>query len=176
MDQYYELFHDIDQYLVTRSIILRHSNHKDEIEQGIRIALEVVKKDSYQDNVNIYTTFASAILTGIEEEIPFVLAEKEYYLQQAIEFIQTALAQKEYAKNRFLLGRLLYHTAIDDNNLSLLKKAKKAIQHAIDVEDSFREDYSLRILEYQSYLIRITVYLDSLQIQAGKPKNDTSFV
>ena len=71
MDQYYELFHDNDQFLVTRSIILRHSNHKDEIEQGIRIALEVVKKDSYQDNVNIYTTFASAILTGIEEEIPF---------------------------------------------------------------------------------------------------------
>ncbi|MHA2248291.1 MAG: hypothetical protein ACXADY_25295, partial [Candidatus Hodarchaeales archaeon] len=43
-------------------------------------------------------------------------------------------------------------------------KAKRSIQRAIDVEDSNRKDYPLRLLEYHSYLARIEMYTDYLKI------------
>ncbi|MFX0173752.1 MAG: hypothetical protein ACFE9L_17865, partial [Candidatus Hodarchaeota archaeon] len=38
------------------------------------------------------------------------------------------------------------------------------IQRAIDIEDSTRKDYPLRLLEYHSYLARIEMFIDYLKI------------
>ncbi len=164
MDKYFITFQDEPMFQVTRNMILEKSNDLDEIEQGIKISHELTYSDAFKNNVGIFQSYAESVINGIERETDFIIKNRHKYLNRAIELMQTALNKKKYAKYFFTYGRLLFYSALSNQNVDRYKKAKRAILKGIDTESSKMEDYSLRIIEYQSYLTRINTQLDMMQI------------
>ncbi|MFX1286255.1 MAG: hypothetical protein ACFFB5_21660 [Promethearchaeota archaeon] len=161
---YFGEFQNEPLFHVTRATILFSSTDPDELEQAISISLELIHHEAFQENVGIYQTFANAVILGIEHEVDLIISNKSKYMNQALKLIQKALTQKKYAKYYFTLGILFFYSGQETKNITSFRKAKRAIQRAIDVEDSTRKDYPLRLLEYHSYLARIEMYSDYLRI------------
>ena len=126
--------------------------------------MELIYHKAFQENVGIYQTFANAVILGIEHEVDLIISNKSKYMNQASKMIQKALTQKKYAKYYFTHAKLLFYSGQETQNSISFKKAKRAIKRAIDVEDSSRKDYPLRLLEYHNLLARIEMYIDYLKI------------
>ncbi|MDJ0900246.1 MAG: hypothetical protein QNJ55_15690 [Xenococcus sp. MO_188.B8] len=145
------------------SMFLQQRNKNQDLIKAIYFAEESISKAP--KHPGFLHNFSHAVVTAVEEGVipseqskdQLALAKK--YLKSAIQI------EPDYAKFYCTKGRLL---AIQ----GFFVKAKGDIRIAIDKEDSLREDYALRITDYQSYLMRIQ--LQEVSKELGRKLKDTS--
>lgn len=143
-------------------------------EKGIgRDVLRVIQK-SYEaytklnKNAGVVHNFAETIASAYEDSDNQTRESiKKEWLSKANEAIDLAIElDRTYAKYYCTKGRLL---AIDKKYM----EAKEAIKRAIDIEDSSKIDYVIRLGNYQHYLLLIQTEHYSEAISAQIQDNET---
>ena len=110
---------------------------------------------SYLRNPHWGHNYAEAIATAMEEEV----VSSPSHIIDAIDYVKKAIAlAPKYAKYYCTFGRLL---ALKGQ----VAKGSQLIKKAIDLEDSKKNDYAIRIGDYQAYLSRLIFmqYTNKLQ-------------
>lgn len=146
LDKYEKIFEREALYPHLLSMYYKNFNSKEDMEWTIEYAREAVK--NLPEQVGVLHNYVEAIVTAKENGLEIEDSLWTDAQEKMKEVIKRNAKHKLYAKFHCTNGRLL----------ALLKKfadAKEAIQKAIDQEDSTSNDYSLRINEYQSQLMRI---------------------
>jgi hypothetical protein len=147
LDKYRHAFNQNPTYNYLKSMFLMQRGREVDIKEAINLSRKARKE--VPDNVGIIHCFAEIIAEAFEEGVLELEGNRED-LEQAKQSIEEVLKEtSDYAKFYCTYGRLL---AIAGE----YKAAKQEILCAIDKEDSSKKDYSLRIGEYQRYLIQIT--------------------
>lgn len=147
--KYNYLFKDKPLYLYQMSSI-----HKKRLTQSDAIlSIEYARKAKEQiEMINeeypgFYHNLADVIALAYENK----LISGNDLIEEGIENITKALAiDYNYAKYYCTLGRL---QMLEGNYI----EAKKNIIHAIDIEDSTRKDFALRISDYQDALVKCSI-------------------
>lgn len=138
----------------------------------LRAAIDFAQKamNGSQQHVGILHNFAEAVVSAIEEEdVPL---DKDL-LERAKHALGKAIAiDSAYAKFYCTKGRI---AAVEQ----AFPEAKRLIREAIDLEDSRKRDYSLRLTDYQSHLLRVQLRESSLTLRqefsAGLQKINDSY-
>lgn len=140
------------------SMCLRELSDEMYLKRAIEKAIEA--KNDLVEHIGVLHSYAVMIAMGFEEDIYTVennANKKE--LQDALEITKDIIqVEGGYAKFYATRGRLL---GINGD----FKEAKKMIKEAIDKEDKNTSGYSLRMLDYQSYLYNVNVYKDKKELQ-----------
>lgn len=129
------------------SIVLKHTNNKIDLNESINTARASLKllQNNHSGALN---NLAEGLCTYIES---FNLEKKEIkkFANESLDLADAAIKlEPNYAKFYGTRSRALCL-------LGELKQAKKDIETAIDKEDSFSSDYSLRISDYNSIKAQI---------------------
>ncbi|MBK5241698.1 hypothetical protein [Clostridium sp.] len=147
LEQYKYVFYENPTYSYLKAMFLMQRGREEDIKEAIVLSRKSIKDVPH--NVGIIHCFTEIIAEAFEDgvlEVKSNLVE----LEQATQLLQDVLKEtSDYAKFYCTYGRLL---ALSGE----YKKAKQEILFAIDKENSSRTDYSIRIGEYQRYLIQIT--------------------
>ena len=145
--QYKYCFYENPTYSYLNAMFLMQRGRDGDIEEAIILSGKSIK--NVPNNVGIIHCYTEIIAEAFEQGVLNVQSNN-VELNQATQLLQSVLKEtSNYAKFYCTYGRLL---AIDGD----YKGAKCEVLNAIDKEDSSRSDYSLRIGEYQKYLIEIT--------------------
>ena len=147
LERYKYMFYENPTYSYLKAMFLMQRGREDDIKEAIILSGKAIK--NVPNNVGIVHCYAEIIAEAFEESV-LDAKSNSVELEYATQLLQNVLKEtSDYAKFYCTYGRLL---ALSGE----YKKAKQEILHAIDEEDSSRNDYSLRIGEYQRYLIQIT--------------------
>jgi len=147
LERYKHCFYENPTYSYLKAMFLMQRGKEVDIKEAIILSGKSVK--DVPSNVGIIHCYTEIIAEAFEEGVLNVLSNS-IELEKAIQLLQNVLKEtSNYAKFYCTYGRLL---ALSGK----YKEAKQEILTAIDKEDSSRHDYSLRIGEYQRYLIEIT--------------------
>lgn len=140
IDQYGHLFSSFDLYPHFCSMMYKEKRNEESYQSAILYAEEAVTR--LPNHEGVIHNYAETIVIALEEGYgisPNLLDKAGEQLNRAI-----SLSPK-YAKFHFTKGRML-------SLKKQYKLANEAILKAIDLEDSSKKDYVLRINEYQSHL------------------------
>ena len=147
LEKYKYYFDQNPTYSYLKAMFLMQRSGHENIKEAI-----ILSKKSIVDvpnNVGIIHCYAEIIAEAFEEGVLDIKSNTDE-LEKAKLLLQDALKENsDYAKFHCTYGRLL---ALSGD----YQEAKQEILIAIDKEDSSKKDYSLRIGEYQRYLIQIT--------------------
>ena len=130
-------------YIFLLAISLRESGKLNDLPEAI-IKMRIVT-EKIPNNAAILSGFAGTVVEAFEENILTDLS----ILEEAIAKIKIAITNNpKYAKYYCIYGRLIANKGEYSDACRLIKKA-------IDLEDSSKKDYSIRIGDYQYYLSNI---------------------
>jgi tetratricopeptide (TPR) repeat protein len=147
LELYKYLFSQNPTFNYLKSMFLMQRGKESDINEAIILSRKAIK--DVPNNVGISHCYAEIIAEAFEESVLDLESDK-IELDYAIELVQDILKEtSDYAKFYCTYGRLLALAG-------RYKEAKAEILIAIDKENSSKNDYALRIGEYQRYLIQIT--------------------
>lgn len=142
-------FRDKPLYLFQMSMIYRYKGESNDLKIALEYAKESIeaisRNENYESNYpGYYNNYAEIVAQALESEKNI----GNQYIESAFTNINKAIMiNQNYAKYYCTLGRL--QSAVND-----FVNAKKNIVKAIDIEDTSKKDYAIRISEYQDYLIK----------------------
>lgn len=137
------------------ALSLKSKGGTENIEQAIEKAK--ISADSVLNNAGVFHNYAEAIATAMEEEV----IQEQSQIIDAIEYVKKSITlAPKYAKYYCTYGRLL---ALQGQ----IAKGSQLIKKAIDLEDSTKNDYAIRIGDYQAYRSRLVFmqYTNKLQLK-----------
>lgn len=158
-------------YKFTMSTIYRTMGGRNDINIALQFAKEAI--EATVDYPGYFNNYAEIVAYGLEEGLQLdnlneVTALAFQYINKAI------MLNPKYAKYYCNLGRLQYCTGE-------YPAAKANILKAIDLEDNSKKDYSIRISDYQYYLLKCYSFesvttlkqtIDQKTAEIEKIKND----
>lgn len=147
--KYNNLFKDKPLYLYQMSSIYKKRLTKSDAILAIEYARQAKKQIEMVNEKypGFYHNLADVIALAYENK----LISGNELLEEGLENITKALAiDYNYAKYYCTLGRL---QILEGNYI----EARKNIIHAIDIEDSTRKDFALRISDYQDVLVKCSI-------------------
>lgn len=147
--EYYELFKDFSSYYHLKAMYLVEVVQN---EEDMRYAIEVADGAiiSAPDNTGFLHSYAITVANAFEQSYMSIKnnSDKEL-LDKALMYVNKAIdLEPDYAKFYSTRGRL---KGIN----SLYKEAKAEINKALDMEDSSKDGYGIRIGDYQKHLLNI---------------------
>lgn len=158
LERYKYSFSENPTYNYLKSMFLMQHGRDEDIEEAIILAGKAIR--DIPNNVGISHCYSEIIAEAFEEGV-LDIERNRTELDHATSILKNVLKEtSDYAKFYCTYGRLL---AADGK----YKDAKKEILTAIDKEDSSRNDYALRIGDYEKYLIQITAksYSDKAMLE-----------
>jgi hypothetical protein len=158
MSKFEVRFESKPMYNHISALSLKSKGGNENIEQAIDKAK--MSADLVEDNAGVFHNYADVIATAMEEEVIL----EPVHINDAIAYVKKSIAlAPKYAKYYCTYGRLLALKGQIAKGLQLIKKA-------IDLEDSKKNDYAIRIGDYQAYRSRLIfmLYTSRLQIKIDK--------
>ncbi len=150
LDEYDVKFSNRPLLLYSKSLVFKEKGGAGNLKIALQYANESI--DIINDNSNAYDKRYAGFYNNYAEIVAQASEEgddiSEELFEKAIEYINKAfMYNKKYPKYYCTLGRL-------QSCMKNFDDAKENIKKAIDNEDSKKNDYALRIAEYQDYLVR----------------------
>lgn len=136
-------FSDHPMYFHLRALFLKRRGQRGDFSDAIKNAKRAA--DKLEGHAGVEHSLATSIISAIEEGIE---EKTDELLDLADESIKNALRNSDYPKFYATQGRLL---ALQGE----YKRAKESVRIAMDREDISKQDYPIRISEYQQNLSRI---------------------
>lgn len=144
-DSYEHLFSDRPMYDLFYSVFLRVRHHPNDIYRAIDIQESVL--ESIKENPGIYQAHANTITRAIEDDI-IRDEDRDKYLEKARHSIDRAISLwYGYGKYHVTKGRVL---ALQGQ----YNESRQKIEDGIDLEDPSKDDYAIRIGQFQQHLLR----------------------
>ena len=144
-NEFEHLFSDRVMYDEKYAILLRVRGQPDDIYRAIDL-LEKVLED-VTNNPGIYQAHANTITQAIEDGI-ISEEDREQYLSKARQSIDRAISLwRGYGKYHVTKGRIL-------TLQGQYAEARRKVEQGIDLEDPGKEDYAIRIGQFQQHLLR----------------------
>ncbi|TKX35141.1 hypothetical protein EXE51_15820 [Halorubrum sp. CGM5_25_10-8B] len=142
---YGHLFSERPMYNESYSVLLRVRGQPDDIYEAIDIQENVLEEVA--DNPGIYQAHANTITQAIEDGI-ISGSQREEYLEKARHSIDRAISLwRDYGKYHVTKGRILALQGRFD-------EGRRKIEQGIDLEDPEKDDYAIRIGQFQQHLLR----------------------
>lgn len=146
-EEYGSAFEDRPLYDHLRGVYLRERGRKQDFREAIDAMQSTV--DQIQGNPAIHKGLANTWLTALEagvhvEDVPQMRRRAREHIERAIDL------WPEYGEYYADLGRLLAQEEQFD-------RAEDAILEAIDREDRNKENYAIRIADYQQHLAEVRI-------------------
>ncbi|MFE4525733.1 hypothetical protein ACFRCQ_27195 [Cytobacillus firmus] len=143
VERFGEKFIDFPLYPHILSLLYKEIGTNDAIEQAVAFAREATQ--NLPNQVGVLHNYAEAVV-HIKEH-GFMVSQEE--LQEAYTYINRVVhLSPRYAKFHCTRGRILAA-------LGKFNEAKEAIRKAIDMEESSKKDYAIRINDYLYHLSRV---------------------
>jgi tetratricopeptide (TPR) repeat protein len=139
-------FSDHPMYYHLRALFLKRRGRRGDFSDAIENARKAAT--NLDGHAGVEHSLASSIIFAIEEDIE---EKTDELLDLAEESIKNALRNSDYPKFYATQGRLL---ALQGE----YERAKKSVRTAMDKEDISKQDYPIRISEYQQTLSRIYLH------------------
>lgn len=144
-NRYEHLFSDRIMYDLVYSVLLRVKGKPDDIYRAIDLQENVIEEVT--ENPGVYQAHANTITQAIEDGI-ISQEEREEFLERARRSIDRAISLwRDYGKYHVTKGRIL---ALEGR----YEEARRKIQQGIDLEDPGKDDYAIRIGQFQQHLLR----------------------
>ena len=153
------------------SLSLKSKGGNENIKEAI--AKAKMSADLVEGNAGVLHNYAETIATAMEEEV----IQDSAHIDDAIDHIKKSISlAPKYAKYYCTYGRLLALKSQIAKGLQLIRKA-------IDLEDSQKSDYAIRIGDYQAYhskLIfmqhtnRLQIKIDEFETEIKNTKDKVS--
>lgn len=138
-------FGDKPMYQHVFSLALKSKGGSENIFNAVLSAKSATRK--VNDNAGVFHNYAEAVAVALEEGIITDFS----YLEDATQNINIAMSlDPHYAKYYCTYGRILALQGDYSNSRAMIKRA-------IDMEDSGKRDYALRIGDYQHHLIGVAI-------------------
>ncbi|MFP9191267.1 hypothetical protein ACLI4Q_06340 [Natrialbaceae archaeon A-CW1-1] len=145
-DTYEHLFAERPMYDHVHAVLLRVRGRPEDIHRAISLQESLLEEVT--GNAGLYQAYANTITQAIEDGI-IADDEHEEYLTQARRAADQAISLwRGYGKYHVTKGRIL---ALQGE----YKEARRQIEQGIDIEDPGKDDYAIRIGQFQQYLLRI---------------------
>lgn len=143
VEQYIDEFKGFKLHYHVLSLMHKSFNDRDGILKSIDYSRKAIEE--LNRHVGVLHNYCEAVVTALEENIE-VESEDEKNISSFIETV--IILAPNYAKFYCTKGRILSHN-------KRFEEAKKNIIHAIDIENSKSNDYSIRISEYRNFLVQV---------------------
>lgn len=144
LDEFNE-FVDEPMYAHIRALFLQLRGHRDDLRDAVDEARRAA--NGVENHPGVEHNLALSITEALEQE---AMDKTDQLIQEGMESVNQALQRSDYPRFYATHGRLL---AIKGN----YKKAREEIKKAIDKENPNKEDYAIRLGNYQQHLSNINI-------------------
>ncbi|MDG5787992.1 hypothetical protein QA612_10875 [Evansella sp. AB-P1] len=170
VDKYKDIYYDNPLFLHILSMAHKTvSWDKDTLLDAIEYSRKAVNFKEVENHVGILHNFSENVVIALEEEFPFDTIFTKSLVEQGYKIMKKIVQlDPDYPKFQCTMGRWM---AIYKKEYNL---AKRYIESAIDKESSQSIDYSLRIGDYQRFLLKTEVLQnkDQLNEEVSKTKKE----